>query len=1103
MFAKQTIFMRQIFSLLFLIIFSGFQSTAQVLTENFDGGVFPPAGWFTYHTLNNVSSAPLWTTSTSAHSGTHSAFLSWQPTPYGIKRDYLISPLITPSLTNHIISFWHTTGFPGNDGTELRVGVSTASSQLNAVSSTTNLLSIYDFQMPYLSQGFINQTINLTAYIGQSVYLVFEVNQFNNGDNWHIDHITTQTSTTCTLNTTLNQDICQGGSLLFNGQYLTAAGTYYDTLTSVVGCDSIITLNLSVNQIVSNISQTICQGGSFLFNGQNISTAGIYYDTLSTAAGCDSLIVLNLSVNQLRGNINHSLCEGESVVFNGQTIYTAGVYLDTFVNAQGCDSIVTLYVSQKPSVSVTTPTSVTDVCKGGSVNLNANVASTNNYSYYFNGTNNLINAGNINEFSGASQFTLEAMVRSDNSILYKTILAKRSGWDGFSLQFDQTVVNNGLLFFLGTGSGYCMAHTAANSFTSNVWNHVAVVFDGTQATNADRIKIYINGVQQSLTFIYGGGVSAVPATSSLTPTLPFIIGCAGTAPASNICFSGYLDDVRLWDVARSASQIASSNNSCLNFQDNVGLVAEYNMNEGGNPASISNNARPMYPATLVNANFNFSSNTSGCSLAIPANTLTFTGGLPNGSYVYPTDTTLYVASLSSANGCVDTASILANVLRSPLDSVSVSSNYACSGSGFRLVAHTTGPYYYVFWSDPSGNTIAYNSPLDITPAVPGWYSATSGGANGCSSIDSVLVLPDNGNQAAVSAPGQTDATLIQADGTTIRYTDENCNTIASIQDAAGGNSLGEVTATVNNLPSAGTYNGEAYVRKIYTITPTNQGPANVILYFSQADFDNYNANNGAAPDLPTGPGDAAGIANVRVTKVSGGALGIGTSSLIEPTSVIWNPTHSTWAVAFSVSSFSEFYLHSANSINGALPVELISFTGKTMGHTNSIQWMTASEINNAGFELYRSNDGKTFSQVAKLATKALNGQSALPLQYEWVDVQPKTGHNYYKLKQLDIDGRANEIEVIDVYRSIDGSMVRVYPNPASAQIYLEWDSRKEKNIEIQLLDMSGRMVQQIVVKAKEGMNTQVLHVESLRPGLYTLLRIQDKQVISVHKVKKQ
>lgn len=81
-------------------------------------------------------------------------------------------------------------------------------------------------------------------------------------------------------------------------------------------------------------------------------------------------------------------------------------------------------------------------------------------------------------------------------------------------------------------------------------------------------------------------------------------------------------------------------------------------------------------------------------------------------------------------------------------------------------------------------------------------------------------------------------------------------------------------------------------------------------------------------------------------------------------------------MAFSVSSFSEFYLHSANPSNGALPVELISFTGKTMGNTNSIQWMTASEINNAGFELHRSNDGKGFSQIAKLATKALNGQSA-------------------------------------------------------------------------------------------------------------------------------
>lgn len=119
-----------------------------------------------------------------------------------------------------------------------------------------------------------------------------------------------------------------------------------------------------------------------------------------------------------------------------------------------------------------------------------------------------------------------------------------------------------------------------------------------------------------------------------------------------------------------------------------------------------------------------------------------------------------------------------------------------------------------------------------------------------------------------------------------------------------------------------------------------------------------------------------------------------------------------------------------------------------------------------------------------------------------MDKQPKPGHNYYKLKQLDIDGRTNESEVIDVYRSTDGSMVRVYPNPAIAQIYLEWDSQKAEIIEIQLLDMSGHL-QQVVVRATEGINTQVLHVESLSPGLYTLQRIQDKQVISIHKVKKQ
>ena len=65
-----------------------------------------------------------------------------------------------------------------------------------------------------------------------------------------------------------------------------------------MGCDTVITLNLTVNQpSSSSISQTICSPNTYSFNGQSYSTTGTYTATLTNAAGCDSVVTLNLTVN--------------------------------------------------------------------------------------------------------------------------------------------------------------------------------------------------------------------------------------------------------------------------------------------------------------------------------------------------------------------------------------------------------------------------------------------------------------------------------------------------------------------------------------------------------------------------------------------------------------------------------------------------------------------------------------------------------------------------------------------------------------------------------------------------------------------------------------
>jgi len=138
--------------------------------------------------------------------------------------------------------------------------------------------------------------------------------------------------------------ICQGGSYAFNGRLLTQPGSYKDTLQSTGGCDSILTLTLSVSSAVTgSTAATICQGGSYTFNGQLLTQTGIYKDTLQSTGGCDSILTLTLNTgSNLQTSIADTICSGQFYLFGGTTISQPGIYTDTVLSVNGCDSVITL-----------------------------------------------------------------------------------------------------------------------------------------------------------------------------------------------------------------------------------------------------------------------------------------------------------------------------------------------------------------------------------------------------------------------------------------------------------------------------------------------------------------------------------------------------------------------------------------------------------------------------------------------------------------------------------------------------------------------------------------------------------------------------------------
>lgn len=145
----------------------------------------------------------------------------------------------------------------------------------------------------------------------------------------------------CSLYTFESVDICSGDSLFLAGSLQSTTGTYYDTLRSVEGCDSIVITNLAVHSsYLDTINLNICSIDSIFLAGWFQKLAGTYYDTLRSVNDCDSIVIANLTVTpNYLDTVYLDICSTDSVFFGGEYQYTSGVYFD-LIGASSCDSFV-------------------------------------------------------------------------------------------------------------------------------------------------------------------------------------------------------------------------------------------------------------------------------------------------------------------------------------------------------------------------------------------------------------------------------------------------------------------------------------------------------------------------------------------------------------------------------------------------------------------------------------------------------------------------------------------------------------------------------------------------------------------------------------------
>ena len=225
------------------------------------------------------------------------------------------------------------------------------------------------------------------------------------------------------------------------------------------------------------------------------------------------------------------------------------------------------------------------------------------------------------------------------------------------------------------------------------------------------------------------------------------------------------------------------------------------------------------------------------------------------------------------------------------------------------------------------------------------------------------------------------------------------------------------------------------------------------------------------------------VSNVNATLTYDAATTLGAN--FNPSGAIvvghWNSMTSKWeefaatlatntVTINGITSFSPFAVANA----GALPIELLSFTGKKVEKAVQLDWATASESNNAKFEVERGNDGENFQRIV---TKLGNGDKKTSSNYTYKDVSAPNAVLYYRLKQMDNDGRFAYSPIISVNNQNSKDAIALYPNPVKEVLYFTTENQEQP---IYIYNFNGALVK------KMDNVPSYLSIDDLQNGVYML-----------------
>jgi autotransporter-associated beta strand protein len=394
--------------------------------------------------------------------------------------------------------------------------------------------------------------------------------------------------------------------------------------------------------------------------------------------------------------------------------------------------------------------------------------------------------------------------------------------------------------------------------------------------------------------------------------------------------------------------------------------------------------------------------------------------------------------------------------------------------------------------------------------IPSGNSITvTGGTLEVSTSQTLSSLTLNGGSVAVTGGATlTVGTLTLTSGKVTLSGTGNlvANTVSGGSASAYVATTGTGTLTINNVPASATLFPIGTSASANNYDPVMLTPASTGATFSarvkSSITNTLSPNSGNSALIVNREWDITrtGTASNTTLAFTPAAASIATNvngSMTRPangaTAVIghWNgsswdaniaATHNsgTWTTDAAYSgAFSPFIVASPGAV---LSVELADFSVKSKENATLLTWQTASEKDNALFQIERSANGTDFSPIGEVKGA---GNSAATKNYTFTDVSPLTGTNYYRLKAVDYNGAATLSKVVSVsFSSKNDGKIAIYPNPTRNELRLDFDATDAGTTLVQVSDLMGRVVLSQNFTVAKGANLLPFNVASLPSGTY-------------------